>query len=393
MLAFNRRHVIAATVFLFALITGGLFAEDPFIDSPLLPVSPEVFGQGGSFVANAHGYNALFHNPAGFAGQEGSFTVLSSSAWVYANPYRAFQALGNSGSSTLISFVEDEITTGGFGFGFSEGIGYVGKGVGLGVVLNVDSYLWGPTTLGAVGRMDATLAFIGGLALPINLFGIKINLGADLRPMIRIRVPLDYTVMFDMIDALQNGGNPLEALNTVDSLHGYAFGLDLGAIAELGNFRLGISVRDFLGTRFAYKENQFADIVSSLRSTGGFPAVGTGVDDYVIPMDVSVGASYHLDFGSLSSVIDPVVHASLNDLIGVIRDERSPWTQLHIGTEIGLFRFLKLRGGFNQGYVTLGAGADLSIFELNAAFFTREMGKHIGDRPNAGMTVEVAIRI
>jgi hypothetical protein len=301
--------------------------------------------------------------------------------------------LGNSGSSTLISFVEDEITTGGFGFGFSEGIGYVGKGVGLGVVLNVDSYLWGPTTLGAVGRMDATLAFIGGLALPINLFGIKINLGADLRPMIRIRVPLDYTVMFDMIDALQNGGNPLEALNTVDSLHGYAFGLDLGAIAELGNFRLGISVRDFLGTRFAYKENQFADIVSSLRSTGGFPAVGTGVDDYVVPMDVSVGASYHLDFGSLSSVIDPVVHASLNDLIGVIRDERSPWTQLHIGTEIGLFRFLKLRGGFNQGYVTLGAGADLSIFELNAAFFTREMGKHIGDRPNAGMTVEVAIRI
>ncbi len=389
---FNKRHVITATVFLIALITGGLFAEDTFVDSPLLPVSPEVLGQGGSFVANAHGYNALFHNPAGFAGEEGSFTALSSSAWVYANPYNAFQAMGNSDSSTLISFVEDEITAGGFGFGFSEGIGYVGRGVGLGAVLNVDSYLWGPTTLGAVGCMDATLAFIGGLALPINLFGIKIYLGADLRPMIRIHAPLDYTVMFDMIDALQNGGNPLEALNTVDALHGYAFGLDLGAIAELGDLRFGISVRDFLGTRFAYKENEFADIVSSLRSTGGFPAVGTGVDDYVIPMDVRVGVSYHLDFKYLSSVFDPVVHASLNDLIGLIRDERSPWTLLHVGTEIGLFRFLKLRGGFNQGYVTLGAGADLSIFELNAALFTREMGKHIGDRPNAGMTVEAAIR-
>jgi hypothetical protein len=76
---FNRRHVIAATVFLFALITGGLFAEDPSIDSPLLPVSPEVFGQGGSFVANAHGYNALFHNPAGFAGQEPARKALSPS--------------------------------------------------------------------------------------------------------------------------------------------------------------------------------------------------------------------------------------------------------------------------------------------------------------------------
>ena len=389
----KKRCIFTIMILLAVLSATAPYAEDKVLDSPFVPVSPEVFAQGGSFVANAHGFNALFHNPAGFVGSDGSFTVLSSTAWLYANPYRAFQIMGSSDSSELIDFVENEITAGGFGFGFSEGIGYVGKGLGLGMVLNVDSYLWGPTLLGSEGSMDATVAFIGGLALPINLFGIKINLGADIRPMIRVLVPhLDHTEMFDMIDAVQNGGNPLEALNTAEALHGYAFGLDLGAIMEMGGLRVGISARDFLGTRFAYRQNEFGDVLDSLSGSGGFPDTGTEVDNYVIPMDVSVGIAYDFDFGSLSSVIDPVLHASLNDLIGVIREDRSPWTLLHVGAEIEMFRFLKLRAGLNQGYPTLGTGVHLAFIDLNAALFTREMGQYIGDRPNSGMTVEAAIR-
>ncbi len=389
------KKLISMAIFITALGLGcaSFLSAESTLDYPFVPASPEVLAQGGSFVANARGYNALFHNPAGFAGDEGSFTILSSTAWLYANPYRAFQMIGNTDSSALAGFLEDEITSGGFGIGCSSGIGYVGKGVGLAAVLNVDSYLYGNTTLGAAGSMHATLAFIGGLALPLNLFGIKINVGADLRPMIRIQAPVDYTVMFDMLTAMQDGGNPLEALNSVDALHGYAFGLDLGAIMELGRLKIGLAARDFLGTGFVYTENRFSDVMSSLGSTGGFPQDGTEVTGYVIPMDVSVGVSYHLNLGRLGNVVDPVVHASLNDLIGVIRDDRSPWTLLHFGTEIELFRLLKLRGGFNQGYITFGLGADLYFLDINAAFFTREMGKYIGDRPNSGMTVEAAIRL
>jgi hypothetical protein len=301
--------------------------------------------------------------------------------------------LRSSESSAITSFVEEEITADGFGFGFSQGIAHVGGGVGLGMVLNADSYVWGSDLPGAEGRLNATLAFVGGLALPIDLFGVKIHLGADFRPMIRILVPgLDHTVMIDMIDALAHGDSPLEALNSSDALHGYAFALDLGAIAEVGDLSLGVSARDFLGTRFAYKENQFGDIVSSLGSSGGFPDAGVAIDDYVIPMEVNVGASYHFDSAASASPFDPVVHASLNDLIGAIQGKRCPLTLLHLGTEIGVLRFLKLRGGFNQGYLTFGAGVDLLILDINAAFFTREMGDHIGDRPSSGMTLEAALR-
>jgi hypothetical protein len=72
---------------------------------------------------------------------------------VYANPYHTIQAVGNSDPSALISLVEEEITAGGFGFGFSEGIGYVGRGVGIAALSNVDSWLWRLSTLGATAEL------------------------------------------------------------------------------------------------------------------------------------------------------------------------------------------------------------------------------------------------
>ena len=40
------------------------------------PQSPQIMAQGGSFTANAKGYNALFMNPAGFSALEPSTEEL-----------------------------------------------------------------------------------------------------------------------------------------------------------------------------------------------------------------------------------------------------------------------------------------------------------------------------
>ena len=55
-------------VALILLLMGGVFsAFGVEIDSPLRPASPQILGQGGSVVATASGYDALFSNPAGYA--------------------------------------------------------------------------------------------------------------------------------------------------------------------------------------------------------------------------------------------------------------------------------------------------------------------------------------
>ena len=375
----------------FALV----FAQSTVLEKPFLPMSPEVMGQGGSFIANAHGYNALFYNPAGFAMKPGSLTIAGSTAWVYANPARAMELIdgitvseGDESTALLLDFVENEITTGGVGFGFSEGVGFVGRGLGLGAVLNVDAYLHGPTLLGTEGSMDATMAFIAGLALPFDILGMRITVGGAVRPMIRISASLSSSDVFALAE-----GDPMEALNSIDALHGFGLGFDLGTIIELSDLKFGLSIRDFLGTRFMYTQSTWEEIMTSLGDSGSLPTNGDEVaDTHLVPMNVSVGVAWHLNFGGLNFLLDPTIHASLNDVIGVIRDSRSPWTLLHIGAELKLLRFMKLRAGFNQGYITLGAGAHLLFLDVNFAFFTREMGKYIGDRPNSGLIAEASFR-
>jgi len=390
---YMKRLPIFITI-LFLIAAGFAYSTDSsLLEKPFVPVSPQIMGQGGAFIADAHGYNSLFYNPAGFARSEGSLTISDTTAWVYANPARFMDSIGNAGTEEITNFVNQEITTGGLGYGFSQGIGYVGGGLGLGAAFIMDSYLYDPNAFDAKGDITFTLGFIAGLGVPVDLLGIKFNLGADVRPMIRLHAPFDHNTALDLLNAAMSGGDLLASFDSVNAKHGFGLGLDLGAIAELGNLNVGVSIRDFLDTSFKYTENSFETIMDSLGSSGSFPDSGTEVpEDYHIPMDIGVGVAYYPDWGFLGALIEPSFYADLQDVIGVIRDKRSPWALLHMGTEVKMLSFLKLRAGLNQGYITLGGGIELLFLDLNIALFTREMGKHLGDRPNSGITIEGAIR-
>jgi hypothetical protein len=362
------------------------------IDSPLRPASPQILGQGGSVVATANGYDALFSNPAGFASSEGSSTFYTSTFWLYANPLQAFLALVDSDSSSLQNFMEDELTSGGFGFGNADGLAYVGKGFGVGALMTIDTYAWGATTGTADGDLVVTLAFIGGYAYPFKIKEAIVKVGADVRPMIRIRAPVDHPTMLDFIDALQSPANPLATLNNANALHGIGIGIDLGVIVEWGELRWGLAVRDFLGTRFRYTQDPFGDILVSLRQNFRRPTGGASVDGYVVPMDISSGFAYDFEFGNSKVVTDLVVHWSLSDIVTMVKEERPPASVMHAGAELELYNRWKLRAGLNQGYLTFGTGIQVWLLDFNLAFFTREMGVLSTNRANPGMTLEVAFR-
>jgi hypothetical protein len=137
--------------------------------------------------------------------------------------------------------------------------------------------------------------------------------------------------MLDLVEAMQDGGKPLAACNSIEALHGFALAIDLGAIDEFER-------RDQLPSGFRPLQ------------------LGVGPGPARIP-----GGPFPVDLASLRN-----------------GDRFVP------GVETA--------GGFNQGCLTLGVGAKLLFLDLNAAFFTREMGKYIGDRPNSGMSLEAAIR-
>ena len=390
------RRLLLALVLLLA----GSAAFAATIDEiPFVPMSPDVLGRGGTTIANARGWDALFGNPAGFSRDPSAFTLSSSTSWVYARPDEFLglvgQLAGGSSSQTsLLSFMNNQVTRGGIGAGASWGIGYVGGGLGLGAALVLDSTLSGPSLLGVTGDLTGTLGFIVGLAVPFEVGGFKIHVGGDVRPMVRIHAPLDNATAVSMLNALANGGDVLAALGTANTFYGVGIGMDAGAIAELGWFNVGFSIRDLGGTQFRYNYATFSAVETSVATTLQLPTTGTleTQDQYVIPMDIGVGLDFHPDFGTFNNVLDPSITLEMHNLVQAISGEVSPWTAIHFGVEARLFSFFTVRTGLNQGYLTAGAGVKFLFFELNGAVFTRELGAHVGDQPLAGMTFDASIR-
>ncbi len=68
-----------ASTVLLLLAAAALWAQ-PF--DPSRPENPIVMGRGGSFTADASGYNSFFYNPAGFA-RGGELTLASATVWAF----------------------------------------------------------------------------------------------------------------------------------------------------------------------------------------------------------------------------------------------------------------------------------------------------------------------
>lgn len=390
-----RRTLFAAAVI--SLVASSALFGAQVTEIPFVTLSPAVMGEGGCAIATAQGYDAFFHNPAGFSRGDGTFT-LSSTSWIYARPDQlistAFQlAVGSASPTDTYNFVSQQVTTGGFGGGSSLGIGYIGDGFALGMAFILDSSLWGPTMLGATGDLTATLGFIGGYSVPFEVMGVTVHVGADIRPMIRMHTPITNSVAVQFVTALANGGDLAAPFNSAATFYGSAIGIDLGLIAEVGWFSFGLSIRDLGGTSFTYSTNTFGSVTGTLASQGRFPTGSSVADTYVIPMDVGVGIAFHPDLGNFRYFVDPIISMDFRDLFGAIDGSAIVWTLLHAGAQIKLMNLFTFRAGLNQGYLTAGAGVKLWIFDVNMAVFTQELGLHIGDRPNAGMTFNADIRI
>jgi hypothetical protein len=387
----GKRFVLAAL--LFAASAATLFAAQ-YNESPFVPLDPEIMGRGGSFIADAHGYESFFYNPAGFSRGGSTFALTQSSMWVHARPDQFLNLIvGPKSQSDILTFLNDQVTTGGFGMGASMGIGYIGNGLGLGMVMMADSMMYGPSLLGLTGDLTATVGFIGGLSVPIDVGPYKIHIGGDVRPMIRMHTLLSNADSIAVMTALSTGGSLFGALSPAATVYGVGFALDVGAIAELGWFTIGLSIRDLGGTQFTYNQNTFGNVMNSLGSQVKFPP-GTSVSDqYVIPMDVALGFGFHPDLGTVSQYIDPSFSMDLHDLFGFIGGTKSFWTLLHLGTEFRLISLFNLQLGLDTGYLTFGAGIKLLIFEMNFAVFTQELGAHIGDRPSSGASINLGIRL
>lgn len=356
--------------------------------NPVTPKDARTMAMGGAFVAMSTGYQSFFGNPAAFADSKAELSILSTSAWAYVKPTTAniekAATFSELEDSELISALTELLTENGLGAGASIGIGWVGKGLGLGLVSTADLYLKGKNLLGAKGSANGEVDAIVGIGLPLNLGPLKLQLGGDLRPHVRFTGDvLAYQLLGSMF-----GGEEFDPMNIeVDT--GFGLALDLGAKLELGRLlSVGLAVRDIAPT-LKFKRAPLAEVGQVI----GGEASGTVENEYYLLPNIVLGASITPIPVGLRKIVDVNITAELQDPVNLIAKKLTPFSLLHLGAE-GKFLngLLAARAGINKGYITLGAGIDLLILELNVALFTEELGKRPGDKPRTGLSADIAIR-
>jgi hypothetical protein len=374
------------------LIGGAAFGQTQV--AGLLPKDARSMGMGGAFRVFSTGYNTFFGNPAGFASKKGSLTIADVNAWAYVKPTQAnidlAMGLINGGASPstsdMITLLGDFITKNGLGAGASVGLGWAGRGFGLGATLVTDEIVTGSSLLGASLSSQTQANGIIGLAFPIQLGFLRIQLGVDARAFYILKSPANGWTVGNIATAFLSGGNnvnPMEVINSLSVFGGYGFATDAGLTIGVGPLMLGAMVRDF-GLQFNMDETS---TVGDLIDTMMVPTNGT--TPYALTPVYAVGAAITFD----NKLLAPSVYAEIDDPVAVVQGGVDAlWNKLHAGAELKLLNFISARAGLNKGWLSLGAGLDLLFLKVNAAVFTEEMGASPGDLGRTGISVDVAVR-
>ncbi|HET7838218.1 MAG TPA: hypothetical protein VFL04_00565 [Rectinemataceae bacterium] len=353
----------------------------------IAPKDAKAMGLGGSFSALSSGFSSFYGNPAGFASPSADFTVLDLAAWAYfkptsANTSRLLRIIqGKNTESQTVSSVNDMLIENGFGGGAMAGLGYTGKGVGLGFFAVTDNYASGDTIMGVRMTSSTSVNAVIGLGTPIRIGDLKLAIGGDARPFYRID---SSPGGWSLLDLITGSGNVMD--NPVTA--GFGLAMDFGASLDLEPFSFGLSIRD-ISPSFMMDSTTLGSVGSSVSGGGLALPESSATRAQPLPI-VSVGASWKPRL--VRHFIDPSLYVEVQDPVGIYKRQESAWSLLHVGAELRFLNFITARAGINKGWLSAGLGLDLYVLRLDGAVFTEELGLHPGDRPRTGVVLQAAIR-
>lgn len=393
------------SVLLILLTVSGLaFAKDRYYSPAFSWVSPEMKGQGGSFIANGSGYNSLLVNPASFEKyrekekkdgeikKRGEITVLSLGAG-YSGDLFTYLEENRTGEKDIVELILDQVTSNGMGASFQVGGGYVGRRLGIGFVTVAE--MDAPpveTTLGVTGDLMLTSGVIAGYAHPFELGQFKLVVGGDIRPMYRfVAKDIDIAALTGSATDAAAGGDQSGDISFtgVNAMAGLGLGFDAGVDFYWRDLIASFTMRDIGNTRYFFKP---------VETAFGMAFANEEIDEiYVTPWTMNFGVAYSPTLGKLNKFIAPTVHGSFSQPLATEDglygyNSQSFWSRLDLGAEVVLLSSVALRAGLQGGYFTAGFGLDLFFIELNGALYADETGSHAGDQPEMGGSLEFAIR-
>lgn len=362
---------------------------------------------GGAFTAVADDQNAYFYNPAGLTQiskwqltvfdlpviiSDDSFDLYE---WVNDNTdqLKDFDKQSNDVQVKLMNDITDRISR--FRVHVSGSIlnpNFISSPVGLANNLKLT---WG---VGLFDVYDAKVKLNSGLLVPtVDLLGTVDVVGSVPLAFKFEKTPFDLPGSLSLAGTLKiiQRGRLDEKRKSVLEFsefkpavqRGRGIGLDFGSLYSLSEqWNFGLMVADIFGTPIQYdkvvsngiEKPETTDIIN--------PKVNVGVayrpQNFYYWPGKSIPLNKHFVFAmDVTDITNPE-----EKLVG-----ETLFKKVHLGGEYKT-KMLSVRGGFNSGYPSFGAGLDLWILNLDYAFYGEELGMYAGQIAEWNHMVSAAIR-
>ncbi len=375
-----------------------------------IPTSVRTEGMGGAGVSTSTGLDSLYMNPANLAHGRFSLYLPAISLTVFNAKNIVDSGMiqdiidGNAGVSTGGKFLDTIEATKGDLLTTDVAFGFAGGGFGLG--LNVQEQLHNTDTgtdTNVILEVNASASI--GLGINLNFIDdiLSVDIGATARPTYKaFTQPIGASGM--ITDAFEGGDDFVNAFLAGNQLSaGYAIPIDVGVNV---NLPIGLSLSGVmrnLNATYTFKDyseagswvNEMLLLVSQETIYTDEDPAGTisAEREVVIPYTLDLGFGWALDLGAIKPTIAVDLVDAINLFEEIKTDDQAIWNHLRAGAEVKLLSMIDARVGVNKGYISIGAGFDLLILHVDAAYYWREAGLNIGDRPVDALSVRFNLGI
>ena len=339
---------------------------------------------GGNHAAVGDSFHAIFTNPASFVDIKGQFSAAELSFTTYGPVYELVDFIvSSSGSLDSLDFTgilggKKKLSTG-FDLAGPLSLGWVGKGLGLGLFSRVKADVVAGFTEVKPG-FSGELILTGGYSFRIiNRNSNYLDAGFLGKGFFRGMLNITTTIL-DIPSLIDDPLNrPFETY--------LGMGLDLGLKYSYGNvFSLAAVCFDVYSPVLVTPYNSVSDLI-------GFAS----------PMDSSYSrVNRRLDFGIKFRLTNTVIDryftnltfmADYHDLLDLFSDlPRNPLLNVGAGVEVKVLSALSFRFGMADALPAFGIGLNLSFLTFDFAIFGKELGNEPGLKSTYGLGVGILFR-
>jgi hypothetical protein len=379
-----RRFISAAFFLCLLIVLPALYLSGDAIDPFVLPQA-RFAGLGGNHAAVGDNFYSLFTNPASFVDVEEEFSAAELSISTY-GPVLELIDLFRSNSGSLDDLnLPGIISPAGFAAGFEVGgplaLGWVGRGLGLGIF----------------DRLRSTAAISGTKIRPLIAGEILLVGGYSFRFIEKESHLLDAGFLGK---GFFRGDLNLEApIFDIGSL------LDDPTERPFGTY-LGLGVD--LGLRYTFRENLAAAIVcydayspalvtpydSISAFTGRDGPSGSEASYATVKRRLDLGMKYRIRSEFIDRYISRMtVMADYRDILDFASlIPRNPILNIGIGLELTVLNALSFRMGITDALPSFGLGLDLTFMTLDFAIHGKELGLDPGMQSVYGLDLSLLFR-